>query len=102
MSKKWEDVKIIFKKYFDNQHNFMTPTVLKYGWHKNGLAWELSQGKRIERNGYIYGVTVLGVHKDNSVIKLDEMCDMFYGLKEAQAYIAELEKYVYNDGSWIK
>ncbi len=64
--------------------NFMTPSVLRYGW-KGNFAFELSQGEGFKREA-IFGVTVKTADGESDYDK----SAMFYSRDEAEAHIASL------------
>lgn len=79
----------IFNKVFNNETNFMTPTVIKYGKTKSGLIYELSKGKGFYDND-IYGVTVLKLNEYEKYEKTDLNKMFDTSLKNANKYIEDL------------
>ena len=71
---------------FFSGRNFMTPSVIEYGWVKpNKLAYELSTGKGIT------GKTLFGVTVNNKNEESD-MNELYYSKEEAENYIRKLTK----------
>ncbi len=68
--------------------NFMTPDIIEYGHTKNGLKYELSEGRGFN-NDKIFGVTV--GNKLSTEVDHDKS-DMFYSLQDARDYINTIQK----------
>ena len=89
METEGKEIKGLFSKYFNNQPNFMTPKVIKYGQTSNYL-YELSEGRGLGNNK-VYGVTVLSLSPiDKKIHHHKELSDCFFTLGQAITYVKEL------------
>ena len=77
-----------FKKFFNNQKNFMTPDVIRYGRTKEHL-FELSEGLGFT-NDRIFGLTVLRIDHNNNLVRSNHS-GMVHSEEEAQTVIDSLK-----------
>lgn len=50
----------LVRRELGDSKNFMTPTILRYGKLARNVAFELSRGDGFLRDGFMYGVSIVG------------------------------------------
>jgi len=53
------DIGKIFRKEYNGMPNFMTPTLVRFGEFDKNFIYEVSQGKGMEFNSIMFGLTIL-------------------------------------------
>jgi len=74
----------MFRKAYNGDRNFLTPNVSHYGESAEHV-YELSSGQAIQRNGRMFGVTVLTKAGEKSALST-----CFDNLQRAQEYADDL------------
>ena len=77
------EIRAVFMRRFNNQKNFMTSTVIRYG-KKKDLLYELSTGRGF-MDSQLFGVTVLTVDG-----KRTNLSQSFSKKTDAEYYISSL------------
>jgi DNA-directed RNA polymerase subunit RPC12/RpoP len=68
--------KEIIKKEYGNSKNFITPSVIGYGFVSDNVAYEISKGKGI-MGGEIIGLSIAKQRPDGTTERLHEYYDYF-------------------------
>jgi hypothetical protein len=92
---------LIQLEYGVHSRNFMTPTIIRYGWIKRGtIAYELSKGEGLERGSVIYGVSTTFLLEDRDGIlppktrrgNYSEESNVFHSMEQAENFIKRLKE----------
>ena len=78
----YNEIRNVFIRAYNGEANFITNNIVDYG-KRGKMVWELSSGKNILENGYLYGVTVIELPST----KRHDLSQCFNSIEDAKRYI---------------